>query len=62
MEDDLVPLDDFVHTGDGNGQQAVVQPLNPAFLPQVPQMKFQVRGRTSQQPFHLDEAAAAKTA
>src|SRR5438046_6845003 len=63
-EDDVVLLDDSIHTSDGNGQEPVVQALNPAFLSQVPKMKLQVGRRTPEQLLDLDHAepSAVQTA
>src|SRR5437762_5970896 len=58
-EDDIVLLDDFVNACGGNGKETVLQALDPGFLPQIPERKFQVLGRASQQTFHLNDADSA---
>src|SRR6059036_161104 len=58
-ENDIVLLDDFVNACGGYGDETIFQALNPGFLPQIPERKFQVLGRASQQTFHLNDADSA---
>src|SRR5437867_10320924 len=55
-ENDIVLLNHFVNACGGYGEEAIFQALDPGFLPQIPERKFQVLVRASQQTFHLNDA------
>src|SRR6266478_5010712 len=59
LEHEVILLDDTVNARCRNGKLPAVQTLNPALFAQIPKMKFQVLARTTEQPFHLDDAHAA---
>jgi len=50
-ENDIVLLEHFVNACGGYSKETIFQALDPGFLPQIPERKFQVLGRASQQTF-----------